>query len=139
MKKTAAKKPVSVVVPAVQSLTDADFRPAIKMFFKRATHDHAVEKWGPIADWDVSAVTDMEGTFQGQSEFNEDISRWNVSNVTTMTEMFFDASQFNQDLTGWDVSNVRCMNEMFFGARKMRSYNNPVGGPPEYSDDEERV
>ena len=34
----------------------------------------AIEKYGPIADWDVSGVTDMSHLFEGLQSFNEDIS-----------------------------------------------------------------
>lgn len=64
----------------------------------------------------TTLVTDMSGLFEGQSEFNVDISNWDVSNVTTMASMFKGASSFNQDLSCWDVNNVEDMSGMFDGA-----------------------
>ena len=41
-------------------------------------------RYGPIEYWDTSKVTEMDSLFEGDKEFNEDISLWDVSNVTTM-------------------------------------------------------
>ena len=48
----------------------------------------ATYKYGPIASWDVSAVTDMSDLFDGLGQFNADISSWDTSSVTDMTDMF---------------------------------------------------
>ena len=61
---------------------------------------------GPIGDWDVSAVTDMDKIFYLDSAFNQDLSKWDVSAVTNMASMFSVACAFNQDLSKWDVSTV---------------------------------
>ena len=45
-------------------------------------------KYGPIADWDVSVITDMSYLFDSLSNFNADISRWNTSSVTDMSYIF---------------------------------------------------
>ena len=49
----------------------------------------ATATYGPIADWDVSAVTDMSSLFQNLAQFNADISSWDTSGVTTMYHMFY--------------------------------------------------
>ena len=60
----------------------------------------ATAKCGPIAEWDVSAITDMSELFipptitytyddNWDSVFNEDISNWDTSSVTTMERMFY--------------------------------------------------
>ena len=67
----------------------------------------------PIAQWDVSKITDMSGMFYEASDFNGDISAWDVSAVTSMSEMFNGASSFNGDISAWDVSNVQYMVNMF--------------------------
>ena len=41
-----------------------------------------------ISCWDVSAVTDMHGTFMQATSFNSDISMWDVSRVTRMNIVF---------------------------------------------------
>jgi len=72
--------------------------------------------------WNVSAVTDMQGVFMGESgtgggmSFNGDISNWDVSNVIDMSHMFYKSYAFNSDISGWDVSNVLYMIGMFTSA-----------------------
>ncbi|WP_299891001.1 BspA family leucine-rich repeat surface protein [uncultured Lacinutrix sp.] len=68
-----------------------------------------------ISNWDVSNVTDMEGTFAA-TIFNQPLNGWNVSNVTTMEGMFLSATEFNQPLNNWNVSNVINMDGMFLDA-----------------------
>ena len=68
--------------------------------------------YGNINDWDVTAITDMNGLFANTS-FNCNISSWDVSNVTNMAFMFSYNSSFNQPLNSWDVGNVTNMNWMF--------------------------
>eukprot|EP00964_Phaeocystis_antarctica_P074401 scaffold45742_cov55-Phaeocystis_antarctica.AAC.5 len=63
----------------------------------------ATAKCGPIAEWDVSAITDMSELFMEDDawnsygygaddvglDFNADISNWDTSSVTTMYQMFY--------------------------------------------------
>ena len=48
----------------------------------------ATATYGPVAEWDVSKITDMSWLFQNLKNFNADISNWNTSSVTTMNNMF---------------------------------------------------
>ena len=48
----------------------------------------AIATYGPIAEWDVSAITDMRSLFRGFQNFNADISNWDTSKVTDMAYMF---------------------------------------------------
>lgn len=70
-------------------------------------------RFGPIEWWDTSTVEDMSRVFEGQEEFNSDISRWDVSNVMAMTKMFHGAIKFNKPLNSWNVSSVMEMECMF--------------------------
>jgi len=45
-------------------------------------------KYGAIADWDVSGITDMSSLFRRLRNFNADISSWDTSSVTDMSRMF---------------------------------------------------
>eukprot|EP00964_Phaeocystis_antarctica_P006491 scaffold3508_cov47-Phaeocystis_antarctica.AAC.1 len=49
----------------------------------------AIATYGPIADWDVSAITDMGGLFKYLKNFDADVSNWDTSSVTTMYQMFW--------------------------------------------------
>ena len=48
----------------------------------------AIATYGPIANWDVSAITDMSWLVYQLKNFNADISNWDTSSVTTMVSMF---------------------------------------------------
>ena len=73
-----------------------------------------------ISTWVTSAVTDMNGMFQGAAVFNAAIpksgSQWDTTAVTDMSNMFNGAAAFNQDLSTWVTSSVTDMNSMFQGA-----------------------
>ena len=67
-------------------------------------HSPAAEaEFGPVASWQVSAVTDFSRLFQDCEEFCEDISRWDVASGKTFKWMFCRASVFNQNLAGWPI------------------------------------
>eukprot|EP00978_Attheya_sp_CCMP212_P043221 scaffold278245_cov75-Attheya_sp.AAC.2 len=66
--------------------------------------------------WDVSSVTNMQSMFENTEAFNQDLSAWDVSSVTTMKFMFYGADAFNRDLSAWDVSSVTTIRAMFYGA-----------------------
>merc|ERR1712032_1793678 len=88
--------------------------------------------YGPIAYWDVSAVTDMNGLFDptqtaGAALFNGDLSKWDVSRVTNMNSMFNGAKAFNSDISNWDVSNVEAIGYMFGTFMEAKSFNGHVG------------
>ena len=76
-----------------------------------------VEKlYMPLADWDVSTVTDMSQMFQGCSKFfNNPMGNWNVSTVKNMSRMFEGCEKYNQPLDQWNVSQVEDMERMFEG------------------------
>ena len=48
----------------------------------------------PLASWDTSQVTDMEGTFYGASAFNQPLASWDISRVTDMMWMFDGATKY---------------------------------------------
>ena len=75
----------------------------------------------PIGSWDVSRVTDMEGTFETCIRFNKQLGSWNTTNVTIMENMFKTAAIFNQDISDWKTTSVVDMNEMFSAAGQFNS------------------
>jgi surface protein len=80
-------------------------------------------RYGVIADWDTSQVTDMSQLFFGLKSFNDDISTWDTSNVITMKQMFESAEKFNQSLEEWNVEKVSDMSGMFYAAS---NFNRPL-------------
>jgi len=67
--------------------TKASLQTAVQEF--NANPTAATATCGPIADWDVSAITDMSSLFRDLTSFNVDISGWDTSSVTTMNGMFY--------------------------------------------------
>ena len=55
---------------------DGGIRTAVRLWFSDPAAAKA--KYGPIASWDTSGITDMNQLFRYKEDFNEDISRWNV-------------------------------------------------------------
>ena len=49
----------------------------------------SIEKYGPIANWDVALISNMDGLFSGLTNLNVDISKWDTSSVTDMSSMFY--------------------------------------------------
>lgn len=87
--------------------------------------DRALAFNQPIADWDVSQVTDMAGMFR-DSGFNQPIGNWDVFGVTDMAWMFA-GTPFNHPLAGWDVSQVTDMSSMFNGDDRAHPFDQPIG------------
>ena len=64
----------------------AELRTALVEYDANATT--ATMMYDAIADWDVSAITSMNGLFKELTNINVDISDWNTSGVTDMSNMF---------------------------------------------------
>jgi len=83
-------------------------------------------KYGPIKDWDVSALTTMKGLFSPTSlggvtcpscdTCNPPVSNWNVGEVIDFKRMFDQAATFDQDISKWNVANGQSFAAMFRGA-----------------------
>ena len=86
--------------------------------------------YGPIEDWDVSLITNMDYALRYKYNFAADLSKWDVSSVTSMKGMFYYCRKFNADLSSWDVSSVTNMREMFRSAnvfnRDLRNWDTSV-------------
>jgi surface protein len=61
---------------------------------------------GGVGTFDTSGVTSMQSTFEGATNFNEDIGGWNTGSTTNMTNLLADATNFNQDISNWNVEQV---------------------------------
>ena len=72
-----------------------------------------VLRYGPIAAWNVSLITNFSRVF--------DPIRSDLLTTATISSVYevafpptnFDGAQFNEDLSGWDVSNAETMMGMF--------------------------
>ncbi|MGA0374596.1 MAG: BspA family leucine-rich repeat surface protein, partial [Flavobacteriaceae bacterium] len=58
----------------------------------------------------TSGITNMQGLFQNNQNFNQDISSWDTSSVSNMQGLFQNAGSFNQDIGYWDVSSMNDQN-----------------------------
>jgi surface protein len=76
-----------------------------------------------INGWNVSNVTSMSGTFGGCAVFNQPLNSWNTANVTTLQSTFASCAAFNQNINSWNVSNVTSLQSTFANARV---FNQPL-------------
>eukprot|EP00964_Phaeocystis_antarctica_P085479 scaffold53990_cov51-Phaeocystis_antarctica.AAC.1 len=111
---------VEVLIPGFAFTTTAALKTAVQAYNVDPTA--AIETYGPLATWDVSAVADMSYLFYALQNFNADVSNWDTSSVTDMRYMFQSASAFNQPLS-FDTSSVTTMYHMFFRAS---AFNQPL-------------
>ena len=93
------------------NLNNSNIQTAVNLWISNQAS--ATATYGPIWQWDTSAVTTMANLFNGKTTFNSDISAWNTSNVTDMQYMFYGATVFNQNIGGWNTSKVTNMTNIF--------------------------
>ena len=85
----AASPPPSPSPPAISACvftTKASLMTEVRAY--NANPTTATAKCGPIANWDVSTITDMSSLFRRLGNFNGEISDWDTSSVTNMFDMF---------------------------------------------------
>ena len=107
-------------LPNYAFTSKAELKTAVQAFDANPVVANAT--YGPIAEWDVSAITDLSYLCNGLKNFDADISNWDTSGVTSMKGMFQYTSAFNQPLS-FDTSNVKDMRLMFNGAK---AFNQPL-------------
>ena len=78
--------PLSPSLQATTFTSTASLKTAVQAYNTDPTA--AIATYGPIANWDVSAITGMSVLFYNLQNFNADISTWDTSSVTTMAGMF---------------------------------------------------
>jgi surface protein len=100
-------------------LADANIQTAVTAWATSPTT--AMTTCGPISDWDVSAVSNMQELFANKPTFNADVSKWNVASVSTMASTFSGASAFNSDVSKWNVASASTMASMLSGASAFNS------------------
>jgi surface protein len=89
----------------------------------RTDRTQALILYGQINTWDVSGIADMSNLFEGDEDFNHDISNWNTSQVTNMNSMFKNCSGFNRDISTLSVDNVLDFTDMFENTKLQTSHN----------------
>jgi len=108
--------------PQLVPLTYETIRIAIELY--KENEGECIRRYGPIEDWDVSNVINMECMFYGANAFNQTIGDWDISNVTNMDCMFCGAFAFDQPIGDWNVSKVTDMYCMF---NRATAFNQPIG------------
>ena len=73
--------------PPPGAFTSKAFLKATVLAFTKNA-DAAIATHGPVADWEVSGISDMSQLFYNLPDFNADVSNWNTSGVTDMSNMF---------------------------------------------------
>jgi surface protein len=116
-----AQPSLAPVVAQPTMFDENTLRNAVLMW--KNERSRAIDTYGPIGEWDVSGVSNMERLFQNDEEFNDDISSWNTSNVISTYIMFARATSFNQPLSSWNTSKVKNMGYMFYEAT---AFNQPL-------------
>ena len=101
--------------------TRSELKAAVDTCLQASSVGECPKALGPIGEWDVSRVTDMNGIFYEKYSFNTDISKWDVSSVTNMQSVFSNAKSFNANISKWDVSSVTNMQSMFYYAKSFNA------------------
>lgn len=83
----------------------------------------AVDRFGHIAYWNVSKITNFSSLFAKQKHFNDNINTWDMSSAKTTKNMFMGAESFNRPLGKWKMGNVIDMSGMFSDAT---NFNQPI-------------
>ena len=113
------RNPASVFRPQ----SKVQLKNAVGAFIKLLPGDECSNNHGPMGEWDVSNVCNMNRIFSYAASFDGDVSKWDVSRVKDMSSMFLAAKSFNRDLSKWDVSRVISMPAMF---RWATSFNGDI-------------
>ncbi|AXG40413.1 BspA family leucine-rich repeat surface protein (plasmid) [Enterococcus gilvus] len=76
-----------------------------------------------FADADTSAITDMNGMFNGCSNLSSvDVSKWDTANMKKMNFMFFSCSSLSSlDVSNWNTEKVEDMRNVFTGCSSLIS------------------
>jgi len=101
--------------------TKAELQTAVNAWNDDSTS--AMETYGNINNWNVSAITNMGMMFNNKTNITSlDLSGWDTSNVTIMSGMFQGCSSLTSlDVSNFDTSNVEYMNGMFYECNNLTS------------------
>jgi surface protein len=117
---------VNGVIPC-RELNNDHLRWVIWHYFRSAPErEKIVASYGPIEEWDVSRVTDMQSLFSDIPAYSDNCEEhikkensWDGNiDDNRCTENFsetYGKHRFNEDISKWDVSSVTDMSHMFDG------------------------
>ncbi|CAB9505203.1 Mycoplasma protein of unknown function, DUF285 [Seminavis robusta] len=104
-------------------MTDQNIQQAVDIWCDNPTL--GLKYFGPLNEWNTTAVTSFRGLFRRKKDFNDDgCSQWDTSRVTSMAAMFEGAHAFDQDLSQWDTAQVVSMSAMFASASSFTGTKN---------------
>lgn len=67
-----------------------------------------------LSNWDVSKCENMDGMFNGATDFSEDIGSWDTGECLTFYNMFRSPCKFNKDIGSWDTAKIQTIGAMFY-------------------------
>ena len=107
---------LSTVTPQPLQLTNNNIQLAVTAWLANTTAATAL--YGPIQQWKLSKVTNVDSLFEKATLFQEDLSAWDTSQVTRMDDLFYQAKSYNngnRSLT-WDTSKMTSLEFTFSNA-----------------------
>jgi surface protein len=128
--------------------TKDELQNAVNDWCNNINKDQIIDTYGYITYWKFSKkIWSLEGLFENQATFNEDLSGWNVSNIQCTRRMFngcvsflglglenwktywfyntegmfYNCINLICDLSAWNVSNIKYAQYMFGGCSNFNS------------------
>ncbi|MBQ6333486.1 MAG: BspA family leucine-rich repeat surface protein [Erysipelotrichaceae bacterium] len=75
-----------------------------------------------LNSWDVSAVLNASGMFEGCKVSSLTLSGWDTGNILDSSRMFYNCSELiSLSISNWDTANITNMSEMFAYCSKLKS------------------
>lgn len=128
--------------------TKDELQNAVNNWCNNINRDQIIDAYGYITYWKFSKkIWSLEGLFENQATFNEDLSGWNVSNIQCTRRMFngcvsflglglenwktywfyntagmfYGCENLICNLSAWNVSNIKYAQHMFGGCSNFNS------------------
>jgi hypothetical protein len=92
---------LSTRLDCLTAITNANIATAATAWVTSPTT--AVTTYGNIADWGVSAVSNVYQLFYNEPTLNSNVGSWNIASVSTLQSMFNGATAVNQHIGSWNA------------------------------------